>query len=154
MMVLAERMLSWSVHPRGTLMPISATLSHKILETFGEKAAKDMVDWMNRIDSARSELRDLNDTNARRFDAKFEQIDARFEQIDARFEKVDARFEGVDARFDKLEGHIDKRFGQLETSIANLQIRIEQRTADLMKWSFMFWLGAVGAIAILAGIFN
>ncbi len=142
-------------------MPVSATLSHKILETFGEKAAKDMVDWMNRIDSARSELRDLNEANARLVDAKFERIDARFERVDARFEaiegrleKIDAKFEGVDARFDKLEGRVDLRFSQLEQSIAALQIKIEQRTADLMKWSFMFWLGAVGTIAILAGLLN
>ncbi len=121
-------------------MPISATLSRKLFETFGDEAAGDMVDWMNRIDSARSKLRDLNEANAKR--------------IDGKFAFVDARFEHVDARFDKLEGHIDHRFAQLESSIAQLQIKIEQRTADLMKWSFMFWLGAVAAIAILAGILN
>lgn len=39
---------------------------------------------------------------------------------------------------------LDQRFGALETLI-------EKRTADLMKWSFVFWVGAVGAIAALAG---
>ena len=46
------------------------------------------------------------------------------------------------------------RSTQLESAIARLEIKIEQRTADLMKWSFVFWLGAVAAIAILAGILN
>ena len=40
---------------------------------------------------------------------------------------------------------LEQRFGQIETLI-------EKRTADLMKWSFVFWVGAVGAIAVLAGV--
>ncbi len=106
-----------------------------------------MVEWMNRIDSARTELRDLNEANASR-------IDGRFDQIDGQFAKIDGQFAKIDGRFTKLEGHVDARSTQLESAIARLEIKIEQRTADLMKWSFMFWLGAVAAIAILAGILN
>jgi hypothetical protein len=48
------------------------------------------------------------------------------------FERIDARFERVDARFATLEG------------------RIADVKADLMKWSFGFWVGAVIAVAVLA----
>jgi hypothetical protein len=34
----------------------------------------------------------------------------------------------------------------------HLARKLEQRSADLMKWSFLFWVGAVGAIAALAGV--
>ena len=142
-------------------MPISATLSRKLFETFGNEAAEHMVEWMNRIDSARTELRDLNEANASRIDGRFDQIDGqfakidgRFAEIDGRFAKIDGQFAKIDGRFTKLEGHIDARSTQLESAIARLEIKIEQRTADLMKWSFVFWLGAVAAIAILAGILN
>jgi hypothetical protein len=36
-------------------------------------------------------------------------------------------------------------FGRVETLI-------ERRSADLIKWSFVFWVGAVAAIAMLAGV--
>lgn len=35
---------------------------------------------------------------------------------------------------------------------ANLITHIERSKADLMKWSFVFWVGAVAAIAALAGV--
>lgn len=42
--------------------------------------------------------------------------------------------------------------GKLEANSARLETLIERRTADLMKWSFVFWVSAVGAIAALAGV--
>jgi hypothetical protein len=57
------------------------------------------------------------------------------------FAKVDARFAAVDTKFAALDG----RFNALETLI-------ERRTADLMKWSFASWIGAVVAIAALARV--
>ncbi len=47
----------------------------------------------------------------------------------------------VSARFDR----IDQRFQVLETRLGDVK-------ADLMKWSFVFWVGAVTAIAVLAGV--
>ncbi len=47
----------------------------------------------------------------------------------------------------------EARLAQLEaTIVGRLEAKIEQRTADLMKWSFLFWVGAVAAIAALAGV--
>jgi hypothetical protein len=36
--------------------------------------------------------------------------------------------------------------------IGKVEVRVAEVKADLMKWSFMFWVGAVGAIAALAGV--
>ena len=33
-----------------------------------------------------------------------------------------------------------------------MDARFERRFGDLIKWSFVFWVGAVGAIAALAGV--
>ena len=38
--------------------------------------------------------------------------------------------------------------------IQGLNAKIEQRSADLIKWSFVFWVSAVGAIAALAGMLD
>lgn len=55
--------------------------------------------------------------------------------------EMQAQFEAIDARFDR----VDQRFLTLETKLGDVK-------ADLMKWSFVFWVGAVTAIAVLAGV--
>ena len=42
--------------------------------------------------------------------------------------------------------------GRLEQLKSDLEKTMERRTAELLKWSFVFWVGAVGAIAALAGV--
>jgi hypothetical protein len=91
-------------------MPITAKLSRKLYETFGDEAAGDMVDWMHQVDAQRSEFRELIELTVARFEARLAQTEA------------------------------------------NIVAKLEQRTADLMKWSFVFWVGAVAAIAALAGV--
>jgi hypothetical protein len=41
---------------------------------------------------------------------------------------------------------------EVRVSFAELDARMERRFAELLKWSFVFWVGAVGAIAALAGV--
>ena len=55
-------------------MPVTARLSRKFYDTFGDEIANELVDWLNKVDAAyRSELRELNELNFARFDAKVEQ---------------------------------------------------------------------------------
>ena len=106
-------------------MPVAARLSHKLYEAFGEEAGADMVGWMQHMEAQRAELRELNELNFSRFDTRLNEID-----------RV------MDARFAQFEA----------TIVGRLEAKIEQRTADLMKWSFVFWCGAVAAVAALAGV--
>lgn len=116
-------------------MPIPARLSRRLYETFGDDAGADMVNWMQQVDAQRAELRELNELNYARLDARFGQFDARIGELDARM------------------GQLEARLGQFQAGIVGrLEARIEQRTADLMKWSFVFWVGAVAAVAVLAGV--
>jgi hypothetical protein len=102
-------------------MPVSARLSRKLYEAFGDDAAHDMVDWMQQVDTQRSELRELNEINFARFSSL-------------------------------LSERITELRTDLYSRIDRLEIKLEQRSADLIKWSFVFWVGAVGAIALLAGV--
>ncbi len=55
-------------------MPVTAKLSKKFYDTLGEDITNELVDWFNQVDATyRSELRDLNELNFARFDAKLEQ---------------------------------------------------------------------------------
>jgi hypothetical protein len=40
----------------------------------------------------------------------------------------------------------------MQLGFAKLEGLVERTKADLMKWSFVFWVRAVAAIAALAGV--
>jgi len=49
-------------------------LSQKFYETFGQDVTNELVDWFNAVDATyRADLRELNELNFARFDAKLEQ---------------------------------------------------------------------------------
>ena len=55
-------------------MPVTAKLSRHFYDRFGERAANELVDWMNAVDASyQANLRELNELNFARFDAKLEQ---------------------------------------------------------------------------------
>ena len=55
-------------------MPVTAKLSQAFYDRLGHQVADEMVDWFNQVDAAyRSDLRELNELNFARFDAKLEQ---------------------------------------------------------------------------------
>ena len=66
-------------------MPVTARLSQKFYERLGEDLAQELVDWFNAVDATyRADLRELNELNFQRFDAKVEQ---RFAEADANLER-------------------------------------------------------------------
>ena len=54
-------------------MPVTAKLSRKFYERLGDDIAGELVDWFNAVDATyQQQLRDTNDLNWGRFEAKFE----------------------------------------------------------------------------------
>jgi hypothetical protein len=97
-------------------------------QTLGDEAGEDLVTWMQQVDAQRVELRELNELNFARFDAR------------------------LSASVAELRQEMQVGFGSLRQEMAHLEVRFERRLGDLIKWSFVFWVGAVGAIAALAGV--
>jgi hypothetical protein len=61
------------------VMPVTAVLSRKFYEKFGEDITNELVNWFNSVDATyRADLRELNELNFARFDAKLEQRLAEF----------------------------------------------------------------------------
>jgi hypothetical protein len=61
------------------------------------------VDWFNRVDATyRADLRELNELNFARFEAK---LDQRTSHLEARLEALEAR---VDAKLDRLRAELIK----------------------------------------------
>ena len=66
-------------------MPVTAKLSRKFYEKFADDVANELVEWFNMVDATyRSDLRELNELNFARFDAKLEQ---RLAQLETRLTK-------------------------------------------------------------------
>jgi hypothetical protein len=71
------------------LMPVTARLSKAFYDRFGEQVTNELVDWFNQVDATyRSELRELNEINFARFDAKLEQ---RIAEVKAEIARIDQR---------------------------------------------------------------
>src|SRR5206468_6261490 len=85
-------------------MPVTARLSRKFYDKFGDDVTNELVDWFNQVDATyRSDLRELNELNFARFDAK---VDQRLGQLEAR---LDARIDRIESQ---LKGYIEHRFGE------------------------------------------
>jgi len=54
-------------------MPVTAKLSRKFYEKFGDDIANELVKWFNDVDATyRGDLRELNELNFARFEAKMD----------------------------------------------------------------------------------
>ena len=99
-------------------MPVTAKLSLKFYEKLGEEVANELVEWFNSVDATyRSDLRELNELNFARFDAKLEQ---RVAELDAKMERRIAELR-AELRVEMREGfaQVDKRFAEFETKLTN-----------------------------------
>jgi ABC-type phosphate transport system auxiliary subunit len=110
-------------------MPVTAKLSRKFYETFGDEIANELVEWFNQVDAAyRTDLRELNELNFARFDAKLEQ---RAAELDAKWER----------RWAQLDAKLDQRVAELRSELRELK-------AELLKWMFVFVAG--GTLTVLS----
>ena len=109
-------------------MPVTARLSLKFYEKLGEDVANELVEWFNSVDATyRGDLRELNELNFARFDAKLEQRLAEFgadlrTEMERRFTRVDGRFETLEARLVQL-----------------LESRIGAVKHDMLRWMLASW---------------
>ena len=97
-------------------MPVTAKLSRKFYEKLGDEVANELVEWFNLVDATyRSDLRELNELNFARFDAKVEQ------------------------RFAEFDAKVDRRFAEFEAKLAHLEARLEKRLGDQTRFFFLAW---------------
>jgi hypothetical protein len=115
-------------------VPVTAKLSRKFYEKLGDDVANELVEWFNLVDATyRSDLRELNELNFARFDAKVEQRWAQFEA------KLERRVTELDA---KLERRIAELRAEMQTGFAQLESRLTRRL-------FGFWVAQAATTAAL-----
>ena len=134
-------------------MPVTAKLSRKFYETFGDEVANELAEWFNQVDATyRFEFRDLFEVHFARFDAKLEQ---RMAELNAKFEQ---RITEVNAR---LEQRITEVQAELRTEMRTgfAELRSELRSglhaleSKLIRWMFVFWIGqAATTVGLVFGV--
>ena len=83
-------------------MPVTAKLSKRFYDVLGEDVANELVEWFNAVDlTYRGDLRELNELNFARFDAKLEQRLAEL-RAELRQEMAEVRQEIAGLRADML----------------------------------------------------
>ena len=112
-------------------MPVAAKFSKEFYDRFGHELTDELVSYLNEIDSDyRSELRELNELNFARFDAKLEQ---RIAELRAEFRQEIARLESsLNQSIAELRGELRVEF---HTGLAALETK-------LVRWMFAFWAGS------------
>lgn len=142
-------------------MPVTARLSQLFYERLGEQVADELVGWFNDVDDTyRSDLREVNELNFARFDARLEQrvsesdsrLERRFAQFEVKIEKRLAAFEvTIETRLAAFEVKIEKRLAEFEVRIeqrmAALEVRVERRLTEQTRWMFAMW--AIQMVAIM-----
>jgi hypothetical protein len=107
-------------------MPVTVKLSQRFYQKFGHELVDELVNWFNQMDATyRADLREMNDVNFARFDAKLEQRLAQFES------KLEQRMAG-------LETKLEQRMAGLETKLVQRMAGLESK---LVRWMFVFWIG-------------
>ena len=125
-------------------VPVTARLSKRFYDQLGDDITNELVDWFNQVDTTyRSDLRDLNELNFARFDAKVEQ---RFAESEARVEKrfvefqmhVEKRLVDIDARITALESVLDRK-------LAEQREFLERRLGEQTRGYYAAWAVQVAA---------
>ena len=135
-------------------MPVTARLSKAFYDRLGDDIANELVEWFNQVVlTYRTELRELNDLNFARFDAKVEQRLGTLEaRLDSRIDTLAAQLNAkLDAKLDRSVA--EQAFGQLnskiDAQIAKLETRFERRLGEQSKWLIAGWTVLMGSIAAL-----
>jgi hypothetical protein len=127
-------------------MPISTHLLRKLQETLGVEAAEDLSHLLESMDADRGDIREFRHETQLQFAA----VRADF-RADMASLNQDLRQEMVKSNHALREDMTRFRIDVLE-AVRQVDIRVANTRADLLKWSFTFWVGAVLAIAALAGV--
>ena len=110
------------------LVPVTAKLSKRFYDVLGEDVANELVNWFNAVDlTYRADLKELNELNFARFDAKLEQ---RIAEVRSEFRQVIAEF--------RLE---------MRSELHQIRTEIHQVRTELIRWMFAFWATTLLTIA-------
>jgi hypothetical protein len=142
-------------------MPVTARLSKRFYDTFGDDLANEFVEWFNSVDAQyRADLRDMLDqrfaTQDARIDQRFAAQDARIaerfaaqdariaERLAAQDARMAAGFAAQDARLAGFEARIESQLERLESRLlGRMEGMIAAVRTSQQKWTIGLWTGTM-----------
>jgi hypothetical protein len=125
----------------GLMMPVTARLSKLFYDRLGEAVTNELVDWFNQVDAAyKFDIREMNELNFARFDAKLEQ---RITRLEAKFEQ---RFVQLEAKFDQRLTQLDAK---IESKASELIALVERSSKEQTRFLVLAWAALLAAIVPL-----
>ena len=134
-------------------MPVTARLSNRFYERFGDEIANELVDWFNAVDMTyQAQLKEVNELNWARADVRFSALGDRLGALSASFDvKLDALESRIDAKLNALESRIDAKLDALESRFdaklnaleSRFDARLQRLRSELILWMFGFWTATV-----------
>lgn len=119
-------------------MPVTARLSKAFYDRFGEQVVAELVEWFNLVDATyRNDLREINELNFARFDAKLEQ---RIVESEARIEKRMFEFEArIEKRMSALEASVEKHLSGFQHTVDQLATAFERGQKEQLRYLIGAW---------------
>lgn len=97
-------------------MPVTAKLSKQFYDRLGEAVTNELVDWFNQVDAAyKFDLREINEMNFARFDAKLEQ------------------------RFAESDAKVDRRLAEFRDDMRKTELSLERALREQTRFFFLAW---------------
>ena len=101
-------------------MPVTAKLSKAFYDRLGEQIVNELVELLNQVDQTyRNELREQNDLNFARFEAK------------------------LGERLADSRAEMEVRLGTLRSEVLDA---VRDTKVSMVRWMFGFWIGTAGLI--------
>lgn len=120
-------------------MARTVKLSERFYQKFGHELVDEMVNWFNETDAVyRADLRELNELNFARFDAKLEQ---RVAEV-----KADVRHEIASLRTELREGMAALR-GETGVLRGEFRAQLEAQGKSLVRWMVGLLITAIGVLS-------
>lgn len=131
-------------------MPVTAKLSRRFYEQFGDEVTNELVNWFNAVDETyRNQLRELNELNWERFRSELRAEGASIRaELDKRLSTIEAKLASLEAAFPASEERAEAR---LQAAFARCETRMYRRM-------FFFWTATTvplaGLILALSDVFQ
>jgi len=135
-------------------VPVTARLSKRFYDVLGEDVANELVDWFNAVDlTYRADLRELNELNYARFEAKLEQRLAEL-RAELRQEIGDLRAD-LRTELAGLRAEIRTELQEVRTEVHQGNTALERVRGELLRWMFGFWVTTfIGVAGLLIALGN
>ena len=112
-------------------MPVTAKLSSKFYERFGDEVADELVDWFNAVDlTYQTQLKDTNELNWERYKAT---LQAETAAIRAEMAKGDT---GLRSEMVKMDAGLRREIVKIDEG---LRREMKAMQVDLHKWMLVYW---------------